>query len=163
RREIEKQRTMRRLLGLPASPATVSVFGNGRFRTENELGRGGMGVVYRAEDVDIGRKVALKLIRRDQAGFASAKERFCREPAITARLQHPGIVPVYALGADERGEPYYVMRMIRGVNLHTAVNVFHHLEREYPKRDAAQHNLHVRELLGRFIAVCETVGYAHSK
>jgi serine/threonine-protein kinase len=164
RGEIDKQRAVRRLLVPPAPEAAAPpALGNGRFRPEHEIGSGGMGVVYRAEDIDVGRKVALKMIRPDQADYTSVRERFQREATITGRLEHPGIVPVYALGADQRGEPYYAMRMIRGVSLRTALSVFHSLEREYPRRNPAQRNLHFRELLGAFVAVCETVDYAHSK
>ncbi len=88
----------------------------GDFRILDAIGHGGMGVVYRAVQESLQREVALKLIRPDQMYFPGARERFCREVALVARLQHPGIVPVYAVG-DEAGVPYFAMELVRGATL----------------------------------------------
>jgi serine/threonine protein kinase len=88
----------------------------GDFRLIERLGGGGMGVVFRAEQVSLGREVALKLIRPEQLYFPGAKERFRREVEAVARLAHPGIVPVFACG-DERGVPFYAMELVGGVSL----------------------------------------------
>lgn len=88
----------------------------GDFRLIERLGGGGMGVVFRAEQVSLGREVALKLIRPEQLYFPGAKERFRREVEAVARLSHPGIVPVFACG-DERGVPHYAMELVAGLSL----------------------------------------------
>ena len=71
------------------------------FRLEELLGRGGMGAVYRAEDVRLGRKVALKLLVAGLARSERFRERFFRQPQIAASLDHPHIVPIYAAGEAE--------------------------------------------------------------
>ncbi len=67
-------------------------------RIEELLGRGGMGVVYRAEHLDLGRKVALKVLAPDLAENDSFRRRFIRESRRAARLDHPNILPIYEAG-----------------------------------------------------------------
>jgi tetratricopeptide (TPR) repeat protein len=87
----------------------------GRFVIEGRIGAGGMGVVYRATDLDIGRSVAIKLLRSPLAD-GRAQVRIVREAKAMARLNHPNIVPVFAVGAlDDR--PYVVMELVAGVTL----------------------------------------------
>jgi serine/threonine-protein kinase len=74
-------------------------------RVEAEIARGGMGVVYRARDPALGREVALKLLREDLAADEGAVRRFLEEARVGGRLQHPGVVPVYALGRTATGRP----------------------------------------------------------
>lgn len=88
----------------------------GDFQLVARLGAGGMGVVYRARQVSLGREVALKLIRPEHLYFDGARERFRREVEATARLQHPGIVPVYTVG-EERGVPFFAMELVDGASL----------------------------------------------
>ena len=88
----------------------------GGFRILALLGRGGMGVVYRAEQEGLGRPVALKLVRPELLWFPGARERFRREVAAIARLAHPGIVPVHA-GGEDQGIPWYAMELVRGATL----------------------------------------------
>lgn len=82
-----------------------------RFEEGEELGRGGMGRVYEAYDVTLDRAVAIKQSLQDDPNVL---ERFEREVMITAKLQHPGIVPILDAGRDEDGRPYFVMRKIEG-------------------------------------------------
>src|SRR5262249_2382867 len=83
-----------------------------------------------------------------------------REAAITARLQHPGIVPIYGLGQDEDG-PFYTMPFLQGQTLQQAIEAFH--GDESLRRDRGQRSLKLRGLLQRFITVCNTVAYAHDQ
>ena len=92
----------------------------GDFRLLAPLGQGGMGVVYRAVQESLGREVALKLIRPDQLWFPGARERFRREVELVARMQHPGIVPVFAVGNDG-GIPFFAMELVRGMSLATVI------------------------------------------
>ena len=88
----------------------------GEFRLLEVLGGGGMGIVYLARQESLGREVALKLIRPEHLFFPEARQRFRREVEAVARVQHPGIVPVYAVG-EERGLPYFAMERVRGCTL----------------------------------------------
>src|SRR5262245_30524055 len=83
----------------------------GDFRILSRLGGGGMGVVHLAEQVSLGRQVALKTIRPEQLWFPGSRERFEREVRTVALLKHPGIVPVYAVG-EEAGVPFFAMEWI---------------------------------------------------
>lgn len=88
----------------------------GDFRLLERLGAGGMGVVYRARQESLGREVALKVIRPDQLFFPDARSRFRREVEAIARLQHPGIVPIYTVG-EQDGVPYFAMEHVHGCTL----------------------------------------------
>jgi serine/threonine protein kinase len=86
-------------------------------RIEGVLGRGGMGVIYRATEPRLGREVALKLIATEQASDPDVRERFEREARLTASIEHPNVVPVYGAG-EEDGHLYLVMRYVPGTDLH---------------------------------------------
>ena len=92
----------------------------GEFRLIAELGGGGMGVVYEAEQESLGRRVALKLIRPEQLWFGGSRARFRREIEAVARLSHPGIVPIYTVG-EEAGVPFFAMELIEGCTLAQAM------------------------------------------
>src|SRR5262245_40418632 len=85
----------------------------GEYRIVREIGRGGMGVVYEAEQESLGRRVALKVLPPGALGDAAHVERFQREARAAARLHHTNIVPVFGVGADG-GTHYYVMQSIEG-------------------------------------------------
>ncbi len=89
-------------------------------RIESVIGRGGMGVVYRALQLDLGRPVALKVIAVDRAGDEEFRERFGREARMAAAIDHPNVVPVYAAG-EEDGALFLVMRFVAGNDLHRLV------------------------------------------
>lgn len=117
------------------------------FTIEEQIGAGGMGVVYRARQRNPPREVAFKLIRRDLAS-ASAARRFEHEAAILGRLQHPGIAQIYAAGrVDLAGgsRPYFAMELISGV----ALSAFAPPDR--------------RARLDLFASICDAVHHAHTK
>jgi predicted Ser/Thr protein kinase len=86
------------------------------FRIESVLGRGGMSVVYVAEQVRLGRKVALKLLTTELAWDEQFRERFVRESHIAAAIDHPNIIPIYDAGESD-GLLYIAMRFVRGPDL----------------------------------------------
>ncbi len=108
----------------------------GGFRLIRRLGEGGMGLVWEAEDPTLHRRLALKMIRPDQLHFSGSRERFRREVEAIARLQHPGIVPIYSVGEDQ-GIPYFTMELLDGCTLSDAL-------RELSGRNPRQ--LHGRDL-----------------
>src|SRR5262249_5181837 len=88
----------------------------GDYRILREIGRGGMGVVYEAEQVSLGRHVALKVLTGQARLDTRHLARFEREAKAAARLHHTNIVPVYGVGSDD-GLHYYVMQYIAGMGL----------------------------------------------
>ena len=96
-----------------------------RFRILRPHAKGGLGEVYLAWDEELERNVALKEIRSEHAQSEWVRERFVREAEINGNLEHPGIVPVYALGAHPDGRPYYAMRFVEGETLKFALDRFH--------------------------------------
>ena len=86
------------------------------YRITGRLGEGGMGVVWRAEQVSTGRAVALKVMNVSAFGSRKARARFEREVELTARLEHPGIARLYESGVC-RGAFYYAMELIEGLPL----------------------------------------------
>jgi serine/threonine protein kinase/tetratricopeptide (TPR) repeat protein len=142
------------------SAATIQVPGGERFTLLRPHARGGLGQVSVARDERLKREVALKEIRPDRLDSPRARERFLNEAEITGQLEHPGIVPVYALAEDSAGCPYYAMRFVQGKTLADAIAAFHDPSREADQR---ARSLLSRDLLRRFVDVCQTVAYAHSK
>jgi serine/threonine-protein kinase len=141
--------------GLPP-PRDEGRFKKGRFHKE-----GGLGEVYFAEDTELHREVALKEIKPKYADDLASRGRFVIEAEITGGLEHPGIVPVYGLGAYPNGRPYYAMRFIRGDSLKDAIERFHSAEK--PGRAAGERSLALRQLLRRFVDVCNAIAYAHNR
>jgi serine/threonine protein kinase len=131
-----------------------------RFRILRPHTRGGLGEVYLAIDEELNRQVALKQIQERHADDRESRERFLREAMITGALEHPGIVPVYGLGEYADGRPFYAMRFIRGETFRKAIDRFHQAAAGLGRVSQA---LEFRQLLNRFIAVCNAVAYAHSQ
>jgi serine/threonine-protein kinase len=132
-----------------------------RFRVLRPHARGGLGAVFVALDTELHREVALKQILNSHADDPVSRQRFLLEAEVTGGLEHPGIVPVYGLGTDRDGRPYYAMRLIRGDSLKEAVDRFH--SDETMKKDAGHRSLELRKLLRRFTDVCNAIEYAHSR
>jgi serine/threonine protein kinase len=122
---------------------------------------GGLGEVYLAHNPELNRDVALKFLKPDRSHDADSLRRFLQEAEVTGRLEHPGVVPIYALGTDTHGSPCYAMRFIHGETLQNAIDAFH--EAETPRRQPTERSLALRELLNRFVSICSTVAYAHSR
>ncbi len=102
-------------------------------RIETVAGRGGMGIVYRATQISLGRPVALKLIAHQHAADGDFRERFQRESRMAAAIDHPNVIPVYEAG-EEDGRLYLVMRWVAGTDLHKLIRDTGRLE---PARAAA--------------------------
>ncbi len=122
----------------------------GRYRLQGELGRGGMGRVLLALDPEIGREVAIKILREEVGADRATLQRFVAEARITGQLEHPNIVPVYDAGVAEDGRLYYVMKRVAGASLDALLRA--------PPPDWGLHRL-----LGAFQAVCDAVSFAHSR
>jgi serine/threonine protein kinase len=132
-----------------------------RFRILRPHAKGGLGQVSIALDQELDRPVALKEIQERHADDRLSRSRFVQEAEITGKLEHPGIIPVYGLGHDAGGRPFYAMRFIEGDSLKEAIAAFH--GDEHLKRDPVTRSFRLRELLRRFTDVCNAIAYAHSR
>ncbi len=130
----------------------------GRFRFLRPHARGNLGTVCVAFDSELNREVALKRIREEYADDPASRRRFLVEAEVAGRLEHPGIVPVYGLGADDDGRPYYAMRLVRGDSFQTVIDDFHK-----GPRSRSERSLKIRRLLKIFTDVCNAIDYAHSR
>jgi serine/threonine-protein kinase len=154
-----------------------------RFRIMRPHAEGGLGRVYVALDSELHREVALKEIKDRFADHPESRARFVVEAEITGGLEHPGIVPVYGLGTYPDGRPFYAMRFIRGDSLKEAISRFHSGPTAEPSGPSGSENstessrsrhgtvksngrfdsVDFRQLLRRFVDVCNAVAYAHSR
>jgi eukaryotic-like serine/threonine-protein kinase len=144
-----------------------------RFHILRPHARGGLGAVYVALDGELNREVALKQILERHADDSFSRQRFIAEAHITGGLEHPGVVPVYGLGTDAVGHPYYAMRFIKGDSLKEAISRFHQRGRNKARGAVSgegheggapgSRDLALRKLLRRFLDVCNAVDYAHSR
>ncbi len=96
----------------------------GEFKLGKRLGSGGMGIVFVAEQLSLGRTVALKLVRPEQRFFPGARARFRREVEAIARLGDAGIVPIFCVGQDQ-GIDFFAMEYVRGASLGDVVAALH--------------------------------------
>lgn len=133
-----------------------------RYRILGDIKMGGMGAILRAEDLDVGREVAIKIIRDQRAVLAGKRSarvppkvlaRFLNEAKITGQLEHPAIVPVHEIGVDDQGRAFFTMKLVRGRELGEVFD----LTRD-PKSGWTQ-----TRALDLLLRVCEALAYAHDK
>jgi hypothetical protein len=130
---------------------TTSSLRGERLQLLGVIGRGGMGVVHRGRDIDLGRDLAVKVLLERFRDQPSMVGRFIAEAQISGQLQHPGVVPVYELGTLSDRRPYIAMKLIKGRTLAELLQ-----SRSSPADGLPQ-------LLGVFESVCQTVAYAHAR
>ena len=122
--------------------AELPDFSHTRYRIVSEIARGGMGVVYEAEDVELRRRVAIKVLASELAS-EHAVEHMRGEARTIAKLEHPGIVPLHDAGLLPDGRLWYAMKLVRG-------------------RRLDELNASTEELLRVFLRICEAVSFAHA-
>ncbi len=150
------QELLRSGSGAGASPSPSGMPGPGdperadRLRLFGVIGRGGMGVVLKGYDADLGRDLAVKVLREQYRDEPDMVRRFIEEAQIGGQLQHPGVVPVYELGTLADRRPYIAMRLIRGQTLAEVLAARVDRDADRPR------------LLGIFESVCQTMAYAHA-
>jgi tetratricopeptide (TPR) repeat protein/serine/threonine protein kinase len=115
-----------------------------------ELGRGGMAVVLQAEDGDLRRTLAVKILHPRVGRDADLERRFLEEAQVTARLQHPGVPPVYEVGRLADGRPFLAMQLVKGATLAQLLR-----QRAGPAADLPR-------FFAVFAQVCQTLAYAHA-
>jgi serine/threonine-protein kinase len=134
-----------------AVATTPHANGAGRNVLYEEIGRGGIGRVLRGRDPDLGRELAVKVLRDEYRDNAGVQRRFVEEAQVGGQLQHPGVVPVYELGRFPDRRPYFTMKLVKGRTLAELLK-----ERPDPGHELAH-------FLTIFEQVCQAVAYAHSK
>jgi serine/threonine protein kinase len=145
----------------PAQEAVVDslpedvTFQHSGYQIGHLIGRGGMGAVLQATDASIQRDVAMKVVLRGDSPRDIL--RFIHEARVTGQLEHPNIIPVHALGADEHGQPFYTMKLVRGATLKQVLN-----DLARGDEDAIR-NYTLPSLLNIFQKVCDAIRFAHSQ
>jgi serine/threonine-protein kinase len=122
----------------------------GRNLLYEEIGRGGMGVVLRGRDPDLGRDLAVKVLLPKHHGHAGLEQRFVEEAQIAGQLHHPGVVPIYELGRFTDHRPYFTMKLIKGRTLAELLD-----ERSDPGHELPRY-------LSIFEQICQALAYAHN-
>lgn len=128
-----------------------AVDGIGRFLVLAEIARGGMGVILRAHDVKLNRRVALKVLLHEHADESLLKQRFVEEAQIMGDLQHPGVVPIFEAGELGDGRPFFAMKLVEGDSLTDLLD----------RRSSPQHDL--PQFLRTLERVCQTIAFAHTR
>ena len=122
-----------------------------RLQIFGEIARGGMGAVLKGRDADLGRDLAVKILLDSHRDKPEMVRRFIEEAQIAGQLQHPGIVPVYELGAFSDRRPYFAMKLVKGQTL------AHILAARTSPNDG------LPRLLSIFESICQTMAYAHAR
>ena len=122
------------------------------YRILGGLGGGGMGLVYRAEDIKLGRHVAIKFLPEDSAKDPAALQRFEREARSASALEHPGICPIYEFG-EHNGQPFIVMPLLEGQTIEEFIR----------KQDLTTDRQQLRKLLDIAVQVATGLESAHSR
>jgi serine/threonine protein kinase/WD40 repeat protein len=123
------------------------------YALRGEIARGGMGRIYRGEDPQLKREVAVKI----SGVGGSGDPRFIREAEVLASLAHPNIVPIHAIGQDDDGFQFYSMKLVKGRTLQSIINALRAGEAETAKVFTQGH------LLSVFRKVCDAVAFAHAR
>lgn len=144
--------------GTPASIGPVPLTRLGDFRILREIGRGGMGVVYEAEQESLHRRVALKVLGTQLGMSPRQKARFRREAEAAARLHHTNIVPIFGVGEDQ-GLQFYAMQFIEGVPLSRLVRAWREAAGGGPSPDKANVPVSSAGSLSLVGAVNELLGH----
>jgi len=139
-------------------PADIELQAQSMFEVQRELARGGLGRVSIAHDLQVGRDVAIKEMLPRRVQSAERTERFLLEAQVTGQLEHPGIVPIYAIGMTPSGQPFYTMKLIAGRTLADLIHRYHLLEENDPQRTTRRH-----DLLRALVDVCNAIAFAHSR
>lgn len=140
------------------SEAPISTYS--RYQFVKWHAKGGLGEVLVAHDTTLGRDVAIKVVKAAYENDERCKRRFLKEAEVTGRLEHPGVAPVYGIGGSEGGPPCYAMRFIEGETLGEAATRFH---QKLATQSKAESQFQLRQLLSRFVSVCNTIAYSHSR
>jgi len=140
-----------------------------RFTSIRLIRTGGMGAIFLAIDHDCNRQVAIKRIRREFQDNPDAQRRFQSEAELTAELEHPGVIPIYAKGVDDQGQDFYAMRLIdpNGAStLADTIEAFYNASRAQQgnnPRNAPPNVEDLRQLIHYLVNVADTTGISSQR
>lgn len=143
--------------GLETPSPTLRRKTNRQYKFIRSIGFGGMKAVLLVYDMDTDREVAMAMMPDFRDRPAADRERFIGEARITARLEHPNIIPVYDMGLDEKGAPFFTMKYLRGESLAQYLQRVRKHERE------AEESYTTERILQIFVRVCNAIEFAHSR
>ncbi len=135
----------------PANESERLLEGRGTYQVVGQIGHDSESVVLKGHDVELGRDVALRVLRDEAARDAETLARFVAEAQLTGQLQHPGIAPVYEIGVAAGARPYVATKLLKGRSLAALLR-----ERAVVGADAGRH-------FAVFESVCQTIAYAHAR
>ncbi len=144
-------------LSVDFSLSSLSTQASGKYRFIRSIGFGGMKTVTEVRDKDTGRTVAMASIPDAADRHVSDLYRFVQEAVITARLEHPNIVPIHEIGIDSTGAPYFTMKLLKGRTLATLIKKL----RDKEPYETNKYN--EERLLFIFMRVCNAIAFAHSQ
>lgn len=148
RENLRVQQSLQAVLLRRPSADTAVPAHVGPFQIIRQIGRGGMGVVYEAQQQNPRRRVALKLLHAPYRADPVYRRLFEREAEVLARLKHPGIGAIFDAGSSADGRPYFAMELVDGVPL---------------TEFARQASCGQKQLLALFVRICDAIGYAHQR
>jgi tRNA A-37 threonylcarbamoyl transferase component Bud32 len=129
-----------------------------RYVFRRTIGEGGQGIVWEVDDTELGRRIALKKVHPKHSNNPLYQGMLIEESRNTGRLDHAGIVPVYDLGQDHEGNPFFTMQLVRGEKLADRVKAIN-----YESISAEEFMSQIRPLLRHLIAACNAIQYAYDK
>jgi hypothetical protein len=132
--------------------------GLSRYELQHVIGIGGQGIVFQAFDNELHRKVALKKVKPELVSDPGMAKQLVEEAQNAGRFDHGGIAPVYDIGADHEGNPFFIMQLVRGDKLSDQGALIN-----YKSNSREQFILEIRPFVRRIIDVCNTLQYAFDK
>ncbi len=129
-----------------------------RYSLVSNFARGGLGQIWLANDTRLRREVAYKEMLPAGLKNRAALERFLEEAQITGQLEHPGIMPIYDIGYQPNGAPFYSMKLVRGETFEKHIAAYHESPKDDPERP-----IKFRKLLRQFIDICNALAFAHDR
>jgi eukaryotic-like serine/threonine-protein kinase len=158
--ELEDEAPPRSAPASETAAAAAPIGNDRRYALEEEIARGGMGVIWRVRDRDLSRTLAMKVMSLSQGDLSLDEQhsrlhlaRFVEEAQVTAQLDHPGIVPVHEAGLDAQGRPFFTMKLVKGRDLDEVFGL--------ARKEKERWNL--PRVVGVLVKACQALAYAHSK
>lgn len=160
REELAFASELREMMASSSMNPALSILTGGegkKYTLGDQIAAGGMGAIISAEDINIRRNVAMKVMRNSSAADDNSVLRFIEEAQVTGQLEHPGVVPVHELGVDANGDTFYTMKLVKGMSLKELLKGIRDGDGEIISQYSLVH------LLTIFMKASDAIAFAHSK